>query len=98
MVAQYFERRRAVALGLATSCTGLGGLVLAISLNYLFDTYGYSGTILIYCKFKAATIIILCCTLCAPYSTHFSWSDAALLRTWSHLPTSPLKILEGRHQ
>ena len=54
MVAQYFEKRRGVALGLATSCVGLGGLTLSIVFNYLFDSFGYNGAMLIYCKRECA--------------------------------------------
>ena len=50
MVGQYFQRRKGIAMGLATSCSGLGGFALAFTLDYLFDEYGYSGTILIYGK------------------------------------------------
>jgi predicted MFS family arabinose efflux permease len=43
IVSQYFDRKRSLALGIATSGSGLGILVLAPLLEFCFAEYGYRG-------------------------------------------------------
>ncbi|GFS08662.1 monocarboxylate transporter 9 [Elysia marginata] len=46
-VAVYFDKRRSLALGIATSGTGIGSFVLAPVFHWLILTYGWRGTLLI---------------------------------------------------
>ncbi|GFN81783.1 monocarboxylate transporter [Plakobranchus ocellatus] len=47
LVAIYFEKRRSLALGLATSGTGIGSFVLAPVYHWLITTFGWRGSLLI---------------------------------------------------
>ncbi|RUS73273.1 hypothetical protein EGW08_018968 [Elysia chlorotica] len=43
LVNMYFEKRRSLATGLAASGVGVGTLVVVPLIQFLFDTYGFSG-------------------------------------------------------
>ncbi|XP_077977246.1 monocarboxylate transporter 13-like isoform X1 [Glandiceps talaboti] len=47
MVSIYFKRRFPIAIGIALSGTGAGQFVFALLCQYLIDTYGWRGTLLI---------------------------------------------------
>ena len=47
MVSQYFEKRRALAMGLGTCGLGIGALILPPLTELLLETYGYFGAMLI---------------------------------------------------
>jgi hypothetical protein len=47
MVSQYFDKRRSLALGIATSGSGLGLFLFPPLLELLFMHYGYMGTMLL---------------------------------------------------
>lgn len=46
-VAVYFDKRRSLAMGIATSGTGIGSFVMAPVYHWLILTYGWRGTLLI---------------------------------------------------
>ena len=47
MVSLYFEKRRAIATGLATSGTAFGAFLFPPIITYVLEEYGYTGTLLI---------------------------------------------------
>lgn len=47
MVGYYFERRRGIAAGIATSGAGFGMLVLSPLAAFLVDEYSWKGTLII---------------------------------------------------
>ena len=46
----YFNRHKAVALGIAAAGSGVGQLVIPYVLRGLFDSMGFSGALLLYGK------------------------------------------------
>ena len=68
IVGEYFEKRKALAMSLATFASGLGAMFPPVML-YLFEQYGYSGALLI-----IAAISLHCCVggiLYRPLSDNF---------------------------
>jgi MFS family permease len=48
IIGQYFQRRRALATGLATAGGSVGTLVLPMFFSYAIKNYGFHGAMLIY--------------------------------------------------
>ncbi|XP_035206034.1 monocarboxylate transporter 1-like [Stegodyphus dumicola] len=61
-VSCYFEKKRAIATGLAVSGTGFGGLILAPLLEWLIDFYDWKGAMLI-----SAGLILNCAVFSSLY-------------------------------
>lgn len=47
IVGYYFNKRRGLAVGLATSGVGLGCFVFPPAIEIMFNTYGFSGTFIV---------------------------------------------------
>lgn len=43
----YFDKRKALSLGITTAGGGVGMLVLSLILRYFFDNYSFSGAMLL---------------------------------------------------
>jgi len=56
IISGYFERRRALATGIAVSGSGIGMIVLAPFVEWLLEVYGWRGTLLI-----EAGLLLNCC-------------------------------------
>ena len=82
IVGEYFEKRKALAMSLATFASGLGAMFPPVML-YLFEQYGYSGALLI-----IAAISLHCCVggiLYKPLSDNFKGKRIA------HVEMKPIK-------
>ena len=82
IVGEYFEKRKALAMSLATFASGLGAMFPPVML-YLFERYGYSGALLI-----IAAISLHCCAggiLYRPLSDNFK--DKKII----HVEMKPIK-------
>ena len=44
----YFNKKKALAIGLATSGSGVGTIAPPLLLRFLFDNYSFSGAIILY--------------------------------------------------
>lgn len=64
MVSMYFDRRRALATGIAVCGSGVGGLVFAPLYEYLMQIYGWQGTLWI----MSAIVLnaVVCGAVCRP--------------------------------
>jgi len=85
IVSVYFERRRALATGMAVCGTGVGTIVFAPLVECLLEVYGWRGTLLI-----EAGLLLNCCVCAAFYLppsavTPTPPSSAELLDTVWHL-------------
>lgn len=47
----YFNKRKALALGIVSSGSGVGQLVLPLILRVLFDYYGFTGAMILFSKY-----------------------------------------------
>ena len=82
IVGEYFEKRKALAMSLATFASGLGAMFPPVML-YLFEQYGYSGALLI-----IAAISLHCCVggiLYRPLSDNFKGKRI------THVEMKPIK-------
>ena len=59
-VSMYFEKKRALATGIAVCGSGIGTSLFAPLLHYLINNYGWNNTIVI-----MGAIVLLCVSLCA---------------------------------
>lgn len=57
IVGTYFDKRRALANGLAFSGTGLGSMVIPMIMYYILDTFGLHGALIIFGGFAFQTIV-----------------------------------------
>ena len=48
----YFDKKKALSLGLTTGGSGVGVILIPIMLRMLFDNFSFSGAILLYGKNK----------------------------------------------
>ena len=46
----YFDKKKALAMGLAGSGSGIGTIAIPPLLRFLFDNYSFSGAMLLYGK------------------------------------------------
>ncbi|XP_069108159.1 monocarboxylate transporter 12-like [Argopecten irradians] len=69
-VGMYFEKRRALATGIAVSGSGVGVLVMAPMIELLLEIYGWKGTIWIMSAFVLNTVV--CGALYRPASSRQS--------------------------
>lgn len=77
-VSLYFEKKRAIATGLATSGAGMGTFVYSYMSEYLLSTYDWQGTVFILGG------CLLNCVVCGAVFRPLSWSsrsDLSSLRT-----------------
>lgn len=59
VVSQYFHKRRALALGIATSGSAVGGMIHPVLLNKLiFGRLGYAGAVKVSAAANAGTMIV----------------------------------------
>jgi len=56
IISGYFERRRALATGIAVCGTGVGAMTFAPLVEWLLEVYGWRGTLLI-----EAGLLLNCC-------------------------------------
>lgn len=68
IVGHYFNRRRGIAVGLATSGVGLGSFTFPPMIEGMFNTYGFSGTYLILSAISANFFV--CGSLFRPLELH----------------------------
>ncbi|XP_069103505.1 monocarboxylate transporter 12-like isoform X2 [Argopecten irradians] len=64
MVSMYFDRRRALATGIAVCGSGVGGLVCAPLYEYLLEIYGWQGTLWIISAIVLNAVV--CGAVCRP--------------------------------
>ncbi|XP_069108019.1 monocarboxylate transporter 12-like [Argopecten irradians] len=57
IVGMYFEKRRALATGIAVSGSGVGALVMAPTIEFLLELYGWQGTIWIMSAIVLNTVV-----------------------------------------
>ena len=62
IISGYFERRRALATGIAACGTGVGTMVYAPFVEWLMEEYGWRGTLLI-----EAGLLLNCCVCAVVY-------------------------------
>lgn len=68
IVGHYFNKRRGIAVGLATSGVGLGSFTFPPLIEIMFNTYGFSGTFLILSAVTANFFV--CGALFRPLDLH----------------------------
>lgn len=57
---EYFEKRKALALGITAAGSGVGQLIVPYILRFLFDEMGFSNTMLLYGRYLKSCILITC--------------------------------------
>ena len=62
----YFEKRRALATGIAVCGSGIGTFVLAPLTTWLLEQYGWRGTLLIFVNITPSPVLLL---FSLPYTT-----------------------------
>jgi len=70
IISVYFERRRALATGMAVCGTGVGTIVFAPLVEFLSELYGWRGTLLI-----EAALLLNCCVCAGFYQTPSAMSS-----------------------
>ena len=77
----YFDKKKAISVGISGSGSGLGTIIIPIILRTLFDNYSFTGAMLIFCKYKDLNLVIeihfASCWIALTYDTRLCFQSIA---------------------